>query len=356
MNLSPSNRLGIDYRSEASSFTDSFGGIIDVHSHIHGEKATELYRQAARAYGVTTTYSMTSLDQVETVRKVLGDSVHFIAIPNFYDKDRLTSMGSGYIPRIREYYKYGSRITKFWCAPRVYESSSEPFISNPFRLNSPLRVETMHAAADLGMIFMTHMGDPDTWFQTKYLDTKKYGSKADQYKDLEEMLERFQNPWIAAHMGGYPENLNFLSEMLSRHANLYLDCSATKWIVRELSKHKPADVRHFFTRWKGRILFGSDIVTSDAHLDAAEKTTEMAAKASNADEAYDLYASRYWALRTLLETSYSGESPISDPDLNLVEPNKYTPLDAPILRGKSLPHDTLTALYHTAAHTLLSDP
>ena len=43
--------------------------------------------------------------------------------------------------------------------------------------------------------------------------------------------------------------------------------------------------------------------------------------ASKSDMSFDLFASRYWALRTLLETSYDGPSPIVDPDLPLVDPS-----------------------------------
>jgi hypothetical protein len=213
----------------------------------------------------------------------------------------------------------------------------------------------MKAAADLGMKFMTHIGDPDTWFATKYKDSHKYGTKAEQYEDLEEVLDRFSVPWIAAHMGGYPEDLDFLSKLLERHSNLHLDCSATKWMVRELSKHPPEKMRAFFTRWKGRVLFGSDIVTTDAHISPAVGALEIGAKSANAEEAYDLYASRYWALRTLLETDYDGPSPIADPDLNLVDPERYTPLDAPKLRGAKLPQDALDALYFETAATVLEE-
>ena len=70
-------------------------------------------------------------------------------------------------------------------------------------------------------------------------------------------------------------------------------------------------------------------------------------------EAFDLYASRHWALRTLWETTYEGESPIADPDLAMVEPERYTPMSAPQLRGKSLPPNLLHSLYHDAAQNLL---
>ncbi|MDX1683494.1 MAG: hypothetical protein R3336_10260, partial [Phycisphaeraceae bacterium] len=106
-----------------------------------------------------------------------------------------------------------------------------------------------------------------------------------------------------------------------------------KWQVRELSRH-PARFRQLASDFPGRILFGSDIVATDE-------------KAS-----HDFFASRYWALRTLMETDYDGPSPIVDPDLSLVDPTQ--PADATAhLRGALLPAATLQTIYHDAADQLL---
>ena len=351
--MKPANRLSLHYQTLAREFRRLEYPIIDVHSHIQGQEAPAIYARAAEEHGIGLTYSMTPLKDVPTVKKVLGDRIEFISIPDFSSKDRRGAVGEGYKRQLPEFRKYGAKVAKFWNAPRIYEASDDPFVTSPFRLNAPERLECMKVAQDLGMIFMAHVGDPDTWFQTKYQDTNKYGTKSDQYEVFEEVLDTFTTPWIAAHMGGSPEDLQRLSGLLERHSNLYLDCSATKWIVRELSKHPPEKVRAFFTRWRGRLLFGSDIVTSDAHLTTTSSTTEMDAKSSSAEDAYDLYASRYWALRTLFETDYEGPSPIADPDLHLVDPHSFTPLDAPILRGCALPDDVLRALYRDTAQTLL---
>jgi hypothetical protein len=178
--MKPSNRISLDYNALASNFPQRGSPIIDVHSHIHGETATKIYAEAARHYGIGMTYSMTSLPEIPVVRGILHDQVSFIAVPDFSSKDRLAAMGRDYVTRIPEFHKQGSRIAKFWSAPRIYEASSEPFASSPCKLNSPLRIEAMKAAQDLGMIFMAHVADPDTWFSTKYSDAARYGTKAQQ--------------------------------------------------------------------------------------------------------------------------------------------------------------------------------
>jgi hypothetical protein len=351
--MKPANRLSFDYRTLAQGFRPLKYPIVDVHSHIQGHEATGIYARAAEEHGIGLTYSMTPLKEISAVKRILGERIQFISIPDFSSKDRMNAVGTGYQRQLPEFKKHGAKIAKFWNAPRIYDASDDSFATSPFRLNASERIECMKVAQDLGMIFMAHVGDPDTWFQTKYQDANKYGTKSQQYDIFEEVLDTFTVPWIAAHMGGSPEDLQRLSGLLERHSNLYLDCSATKWIVRELSKHPPEKVRAFFIRWKERILFGSDIVTSDAHLNADSSSTEMEAKSSSVEDAYDLYASRYWALRTLLETDYEGPSPIADPDLHLVDPQSFTPLDAPILRGCALPEDVLRALYLDNAQSLL---
>ena len=58
---------------------------------------------------------------------------------------------------------------------------------------------------------MIHLADPDTWFMTKWPpDSSVYGVSASCTTGPERMLDRFTAPWIAAHMGGWPEDLAFL--------------------------------------------------------------------------------------------------------------------------------------------------
>jgi hypothetical protein len=127
-------------------------------------------------------------------------------------------------------------------------------------------------------------------------------------------------------MGGNPEDLGRLQSLLDAFPNLVLDCSATRWMVREISARRD-EAREFFTRNADRILFGSDQVSGD-------------------DRGFDFLASRFWAHRKLWETAYVGPSPIHDPDV---------PEDAqPTMRGLALPDNVLQKLYHDNAIALMA--
>jgi hypothetical protein len=351
--VNPSNRFGADYRAEAAAMGPPPVPIIDIHAHVHGPGAAALLREAMDLYGVARIHSMTRLDDIPAMRAVLGDRVRFIAVPDFTHPDRRAAHTRHFLDRIKAFRGEGASICKFWAAPRGIDFGIEAGDPRLLALDAPHRRAAMDLAASLGMAFMVHVADPDTWFATKYADRSRYGTKASHYEPLERLLDEYRVPWIAAHMGGSPEDLGFLDGLLARHPNLSIDASATKWIVREVSRHPAARVREFMERWRGRVLFGSDIVTNEDHLRAGEKATEMAAKASDREGAFDLYASRYWALRTLWEAPHEMESPISDPDLAMVDPSR-SPLDAPTLAGKALPPETLRSLYRDAAERFLA--
>lgn len=338
--MSDANTLGLDYRAQAAALPYR-GPILDVHTHLLDADAAQVFFAAAETYGVRKAWSMTPLSRVAEVAEVGGERVEFIAVPDHARaKVDCEAYTTGWLREMERFRELGSRVVKFWAAPRGrdFDASGE----GALLLDSPFRRRSMRLAYDLGFrVFMTHVGDPDTWFATAYADAAKYGTKREQYPPLERGLDEYPDvTWIGAHLGGWPEDLDFLQGMLDRHPNYVLDCSATKWMVRELSK-RPAEFRAFCGRNAGRVLFGSDVVATSSTIPGAEPAT------------FDVVASRYWALRTLIETAYDGPSPIVDPDLHRLDPSLPVK-STPPLRGAALPADLLPTLYAGAAERVLA--
>ncbi len=271
---------------------------------------TRAWFEAASHYGFECFMTMTSLEEALTLQRDWGRRLHFIAIPQWGNWG--PDFVDAWLRRIEEFHNIGSRVAKFWFAP--------PAIGNRhWRLDSEQFRPLLRKARDRGMALMSHIGDPQLWYQTRYADTAKYGTRDEHYRMWENVLEEYRGtPWLGAHLGGNPEDLARLQSLLDRYPDLYLDCSATRWMVREISAHHD-EAREFFIRNQDRLLFGTDLVTTD-------------------ERDFDFLASRFWAHRKLWETAYCGPTNMLDPDL---------PADQqPRLCGLALPTECLQKLYH----------
>jgi hypothetical protein len=312
----PANRLGLDYRAVPPRKLAT--PIIDVHSHIHQAPSLPAFFAAADAYGITSIVSMTPLSDVDGLTAAYPGRLQFIAIPRWRGMSNSEDFQRQWMADLETFRSKGATRMKFWVAP-------------PLRGNHGLRLQDaffkpiLRLALDLGYDFMIHCGDPTVWFQPgqRYADVAKFGTKPEQYEQLEYLLESVApRTVIGAHMGGNVENPAFLQVLLDKYPHLLLDSSATKWVVREIAR-QPDVVRDFVIRNQDRILFGSDLVVAESYD-------------------FDHYASRYWAHQMLWETPYRGESPIEDPDAE----------NPPALAGLDLPAEVLRKLYCTNAARL----
>ena len=298
------------------------GIVIDFHCHLLAARHAPAWFESARHYGIDVFLTMTPLEEVVKLQRDYPGKVQFIAVPSWQ------SIGTTELPawlddwrrRLDMFVNLGSRMIKFHMAPSTMERRG-------IKLDSPLFEPFFEAIIERKMAVMTHVGDPDTWYGGKYTDTGKYGTREDHYAMWARVMDRYPDiPWVGAHMGGNPENLGRLQWFLDKFPNLSLDCSATRWMVRELSVRRD-EAREFFVKNADRIIWGSDQVSGD-------------------DRGFDFLASRWWAHRKLLETAYIGPSPIFDPDLSEEQ--------QPQMRGLALPDEVLQKLYHDNAMRFLA--
>jgi predicted TIM-barrel fold metal-dependent hydrolase len=307
------NRTGLDFRKPMPR-PKVRGTVIDFHNHLLARRHAADWFETAAHYGIDAFVTMTPLEEAVTLARDYPGRLHFIAVPKWADLDV-----DDWLRRLESFYNLGSRLLKFHMAPGTMHARQ-------YRLDAPVLRPLLDFARDRGMIVMTHVGDPDTWYTGRYSDPAKFGTRDDHYKMWENVLSEYPHPWVGAHMGGNPEDLDRLQDLLDRFPKLYLDSSATRWMQREISDRRDA-AREFVIRNQDRILFGSDQVSGD-------------------DRHFDFLASRWWVHRKLWETAYTGPSPIVDPDLDKDH--------QPVLRGLALPDETLQKLYHDNATQLLA--
>src|SRR5262249_39658747 len=217
-------------------------------------------------------YSMCPADDIAALRERFGARLGF----NGSIAKKLDEPDDAAYRLLDRFLERGVEMIKFWAAPRGRERG--------LLLDTPWRIEAAKRAQAAGIrIIMVHVSDPDAWFRTVYADAGKFGTKADQYRPLERMLEMFPDMmWIGAHMGGDAEHPDHLEALLERYPHLHFDTSATKWQVREVSPRRDA-IHDLICRHPDRFLFGTDLVTR--HGLPREH-----------------YTSRYWCQPTLWES------------------------------------------------------
>ena len=125
-------------------------------------------------------------------------------------------------------------LIKFWASPRSEGDSLLRDVA--------WRAEVIRRASAAGVrVVMVHVADPDIWFQRRYKDRNRYGTKAEHYAGLERLIQEFPNiSWIAAPTWGVPPRTPTARKTSVIYPNLSFDTSATKWQV-------PGDVVAFPT-------------------------------------------------------------------------------------------------------------
>lgn len=128
------------------------------------------------------------------------------------------------------------------------------------------------AAAESGLPVMIHVADPVAFFDPLdetnerweelqehpdwHFPSPPYPSFLSLLNGLANLVAHHpQTIFIGAHVGCYAENLAWVSDLLERCPNFYVDISAR---VGELGR-QPYSARRFFIKYAERILFGSDM-------------------------------------------------------------------------------------------------
>jgi predicted TIM-barrel fold metal-dependent hydrolase len=133
-------------------------------------------------------------------------------------------------------------------------------------------------AADLGLPVVIHVGDPLAFFDPLDAANERWeelhahpdwhfwppasqsgGAGYPSFDEILAALDRLvgrhpSTTFVGAHVGCAAEDLGYVSDMLERHSNLYVDIAAR---IGELGR-QPYSARRFFLRWRDRILFGTD--------------------------------------------------------------------------------------------------
>lgn len=171
--------------------------------------------------------------------------------------------------RLRAQVRWGAQGLKIWknfgLKVRDPEGKLVP-VDDP-RLN-PL----WGKAAELGIPVLIHIADPVAFFDPLDAHNERWEEltahpdwhfPSPPYPAFTTIIDQLANlvcrhpqtTFIGAHVGCYAENLSWVSNLLDRAPNFYVDISAR---ISELGR-QPYTTRRFFLKYADRILFGTDM-------------------------------------------------------------------------------------------------
>jgi predicted TIM-barrel fold metal-dependent hydrolase len=229
------------------------------------------------------------------------------------------------LDEISKLQEQGYSLAKSWFGPRWRDYYED--VPKDFRINHPKLDPIFQALEDNGIPLIIHMGDPDTYYESQYQDSEKYGTKDEHLKQIEEVFSRhtklkFQIP----HFGAQPEihRLPDLAQWMDKFPNVVVDTASSRWITRELSKDTKK-AREFMLKYSDRVLFGTDLSANRG--------------------ACDYFSGRYVAQRILWETN-ERDTPLPFPDADTKDTGGTA------INGLDLPLRVLGKLYWKNANRI----
>lgn len=132
-------------------------------------------------------------------------------------------------------------------------------------------------AGRLGIPVSIHTSDPEAFFHpidnkneryeelTEHPDWSFYGPQFPSKEDLLAQRDRMfakhpKTTFVALHMANWPENLDYVSQLLDRLPNVMVEFGARE---AELGR-QPTRAREFFIKYQDRIMFGTDNEVAEA--------------------------------------------------------------------------------------------
>lgn len=189
-----------------------------------------------------------------------------------YDAMKRDDFPKVLLDRFKEAVAAGARGLKVWKPLGLTARDSKEELIAP---NDPRLHDLFAAAGELGLPVLIHVADPVAFFDPLDCNNERWEElhghrdwhfHGPQFPPFMKIMEQFEDlvrahpktSFIGAHVGCYPENLQWVDRMLSSYPNFHVDISAR---LGELGR-VPYSARDLFLKHADRILFGTDIPPS----------------------------------------------------------------------------------------------
>ena len=301
--------------------------IFDTHTHGIDDEALDILVDIEKAYGIERTILIChSLAIKEYAEKTYPG--RFVFAKYFSGASRFGQNADPLIKEISTLREEGYHLAKMQSAPMMRgRANAGP---DELRMDEDEMARFFGAMKDVGIPFMLHLSDPDTYYAAKYTDKNHYSTKERDLKELEGVISRHTDMKLQiAHFAAQPEihRLENLARWFDTYSNFNIDTSSARWVSRELSKD-PKVAREFVIKYADRLHFGTDCVS---YTD---------------DRSY--YDGRHLALRLLFETDVRNV-PLPFTDADTVNTG------GTFINGLNLPEPVLRKIYWDNANRFFKE-
>lgn len=259
-----------------SSYPAHFGRIVDAHLHVHPASAPYLL-DLMDANGIDSVVNLGILEALgipfaegmSAFRTILGHRLVYFPTPDF--ADTWPGFGHRLAEELERKVEAGASGLKIFKELGLRHTDADGRL---IPVDDP-RLDPLWAkAGELGVPVLIHTADPVAFFQPLdgnnerreelqrhpewHFGTGEFPDHDTLLAQRNRVVKRHPGTiFIGAHLGNYPEDLNYVDACLDRYPNLYVDTSAR---IGELGRHPAQIVRDFFLKHQDRVIFGTDII------------------------------------------------------------------------------------------------
>jgi predicted TIM-barrel fold metal-dependent hydrolase len=247
--------------------------VIDYHNHLDAQEPREVLKIMDQC-GIEKAVNITMLTgepAIEMIRKYRGAAPDRFETYGWMDWSDVQAPGffQRSVEHLERLVENGACGLKIW---KDLGTTVKDADGNLLRVDDERLDPVYERAAQLGVPIMYHIADPDAFFQPIGPENERYEELAahpewsyhgSHYGKLELLAQRDRviarhpnTTFVGAHVAERPEDLAYVSSLLDKNPNLYVDISAR---CAELGR-QPYTAREFFLKYADRILFGTDLI------------------------------------------------------------------------------------------------
>lgn len=247
--------------------------VIDYHNHLDAQDPVSVLKVMdacgiERIVNITMRVGDEAIEMIARFRSAAPDRFATFAWMDWTDLDT-SGFFARCVDRLERLVESGACGLKIW---KDLGTTLRDSNGNLLRVDDERLAPMFEKAAELHVPIMFHTADPDAFFIPLDRYNERYEelaahpewsfypsefSKEELLRQRDRVFARHpRTAFIAAHVAERPENLAYVSELLERNPNLYIDIGAR---VAELGR-QPYTARNFFLKHSERIVFGTDLV------------------------------------------------------------------------------------------------